>query len=120
MKDDNKATVSKYMKAFNRKDHSQILSCLTEDVIWELPGVYLHKGKPAFEKEIENENFTGKPLIVVDKMIEESNLVVAEGTVRAQAKDGTIINLVFCDVFEMENSLIKKLTSYLMPVPGKN
>jgi len=119
MKDDNKATVAKYMSAFNKKDHIRILSCVTDDVIWELPGVYLHKGKPAFEKEIENENFTGNPLIVVTRMMEENNTVIAEGTVKAQTKDGNMVNLVFCDVFEMQNGLIKKLTSYLMPIPGE-
>ena len=30
----NKQTVQKYMDAFNRTDHAEILSCLTEDVEW--------------------------------------------------------------------------------------
>lgn len=110
----NKTTVMKYMDGFNASDHAKILSCLTEDVIWELPGAYLHKGKAAFDKEIENDAFTGKPVIKVSRLTEENNVVIAEGTVIATKKDGTKLNLVFCDVFEMENSLIKKLTSYLM------
>lgn len=110
----NKTTVMMYMDGFNASDHAKILSCLTEDVIWELPGAYLHKGKAAFDKEIENDAFTGKPVIKVSRLTEENNVVIAEGTVIATKKDGTKLNLVFCDVFEMENSLIKKLTSYLM------
>ncbi|KIO75684.1 hypothetical protein TH53_19375 [Pedobacter lusitanus] len=110
----NKNTVIKYMEGFNATDHAKITSCLTEDVTWELPGVYLHQGKAAFDKEIENEAFTGSPVIRVSRMIEENNVVIAEGTVRAKKKDGTILNLVFCDIFEMENGLIRKLTSYLM------
>jgi hypothetical protein len=38
--------------------------------------------------------------------------------VRAQKKDGEFFNLVFCDVFEMQGGLIRKLTSYLMEVRG--
>ena len=110
----NNTTVMMYMDGFNASDHAKILSCLTEDVIWELPGAYLHKGKAAFDKEIENDAFTGKPVIKVSRLTEENNVVIAEGTVIATKKDGTKLNLVFCDVFEMENSLIKKLTSYLM------
>lgn len=113
----NKNTVTRYMEAFNATDHSKILSCLTEDVVWELPGVYLHKGKAAFDKEIENDAFTGSPIINTTLLVEENNVVVAKGTVQAKKKDGSTLHLVFCDIFEMENGLIKKLSSYLMQVP---
>ena len=110
----NKKTVTKYMEGFNATDHAKILACLTDDVIWELPGAYLHKGKAAFDKEIENAAFTGKPVIKVTRLTEENNVIIAEGTVQATKKDGTVLHLVFCDVFEMREGLIKKLTSYLM------
>jgi ketosteroid isomerase-like protein len=114
----NKKTVNRYMEGFNATDHAAILSCLAEDVTWELPGVYLHKGKAAFDKEIENEAFTGSPVIRVSRMTEENNVVIAEGTVLAKKKDGTVLHLVFCDVFDMENGLIKKLISYLVVMPS--
>jgi uncharacterized protein len=113
---ENKKTVEKYMDGFNKSDHKQILSCLTEDVEWILPGIFHHIGKDAFDQEIENPAFEGKPIIVVTRAIEENNIVITEGTVRAKKKDAEYINLVFCDVFEMKNGLIKKLTSYLMEI----
>lgn len=113
---ENKKTVEKYIEAFNKSDHKQILSCLTDDVEWILPGVFHLKGKDAFDKEIENPAFEGKPVIVVTRVIEENNIVITEGTVRAKKKDAEYINLVFCDVFEMKNGLINKLTSYLMEI----
>ena len=113
---ENKKTVQKYMEGFNKSDHKQILSCLTEDVVWILPGIFHHTGKDAFDKEIENPSFEGKPVIVVTRVIEENNIVITEGTVRAKKKDAEYINLVFCDVFEMKDGLINKLTSYLMEV----
>lgn len=111
---ENKKTVEKYIEAFNKSDHKQILSCLTDDVEWILPEVFHLKGKDAFDKEIENPAFEGKPVIVVTRVIEENNIVITEGTVRAKKKDAEYIKLVFCDVFEMKNGLINKLTSYLM------
>ena len=39
---ENKKTVEKYIDGFNKSDHKQILSCLTEDVEWILPGVFHH------------------------------------------------------------------------------
>lgn len=110
----NKKVVSDYMAGFNAGDHDKILSCLTDDVIWEMPGVYHHSGKAAFDKEIENDAFEGKPVINVIRMVEESDIVVAEGTVQGKRKGGEAFNAVFCDVFHMSDGKIKRLTSYLM------
>ncbi|QGK75205.1 nuclear transport factor 2 family protein [Flavobacterium sp. SLB02] len=110
----NKQTVNEYMDAFRVSDHQRILACLTEDVIWEMPGIYQHVGKEAFDKEIENDNFVGSPTIQIIKLIEQNNIVIAEGAVQGNMKNGNILDAVFCDVFEMETGKIKKLTSYLM------
>ena len=113
---ENKKAVEKYIDGFNKTDHKQILSCLTEDIEWILPSVFHLKGKDAFDKEIENPAFEGKPVITVTRAIEENDIVITEGTVRAKKKDTEYINLVFCDVFEMKDGLINKLTSYLMEI----
>ena len=110
----NKATVERYIDGFNRSDHAQILSCLTDDVEWLIPDAFHVRGKEAFDKEIENDAFTGKPIVTLTRMVEESDVVVAEGKVRVQWKNGSFLNAVFCDVFEMESTKIKRLTSYLV------
>jgi uncharacterized protein len=53
-------------------------------------------------------------VIAVTRITEENDVVVAEGSVRTQRRDGTILNLVFCDVFEMANGKIRRLVSYLV------
>lgn len=98
----NKNTVEKYIDGFNKTDHDQILSCLTDDIEWLMPGAFRLAGKEAFDKEIENPATTGSPTVKITRMIEEGELVVAEGTVRVAWKDGGFLNAVFCDVFEME------------------
>ena len=102
------------MEAFGRTDHQEILACLTDDVEWIIPGAFHARGKAAFDKEIENDAFVGHPAITVTRLTEEDDVVVAEGSVRAQRKDGAVLNLVFCDVFEMRDGKIRRLTSYLM------
>ena len=109
-----KQVIENYMNGFRTTDHQKILSCLTEDVIWELPGYYMHKGKAAFDKEIENPNADGHPDIKIIRLIEEGNVVVAEGTVMAKMKDGSKLDAVFCDVFHFSSGKISKLTTYLM------
>jgi ketosteroid isomerase-like protein len=113
---ENKHTVDKYMDGFRRSDHEQILSCLADDVEWEIPGAFHVRGKEAFDKEIENEAFRGRPDITVTRLTEENDIVVAEGSVRAQRKDGQPLKLRFCDVFVMQAGRIKQVISYLMEV----
>jgi uncharacterized protein len=114
---ENKRTIEKYMAGFRVSDHAQILSCLTDDVEWEIPGMFHSKGKAAFDKEIENEAFVGRPEIVVTRMIEEADVVAVEGSVRARKRDGGVLDLRFCDVFVMQAGKIKQLTSYLTVIP---
>lgn len=113
---ENKTTVQNYMDWFALGDHEKILSCLTEDVSWYVPGAFDIKGKEAFAKEITNDNFEGLPIIQITRMIEENDIVVAEGKVQCKVKNGEWINLLICDVFHMRDGKIKHLTSYLMNV----
>jgi len=113
---ENKKTIATYMDGFRASDHGQILACLTEDVEWEIPGAFHVRGRAAFDEQIENEAFVGSPMISVTRMTEEDDVVVAEGSVRTQRKDGAILTLVFCDVFEMQGGKIRRLVSYLMEV----
>jgi uncharacterized protein len=109
-----KQIVEKYMDGFRSTDHAKILSCVNENVIWEMPGFFYHEGKEAFDKEIENPNADGHPDISIIRLIEEGNIVIAEGTVKAKMKDGNKLDAVFCDVFHFANDKIGKLTTYLM------
>jgi ketosteroid isomerase-like protein len=93
-----------------------ILSCLTDDVEWVIPGMFHSQGKPAFDREIENEAFVGKPEITVTRLVEEADVVVAEGSVRTQRGEGDKLDLRFCDVFVVKGGRIQHLTSYLMEV----
>ena len=113
---ENKRTVEKYMDAFSISDHEQVLSCLTDDVEWEIPGAFHVTGKAAFDKAIEDPAFTGRPSISTSRMTEENDVVVAEGSVRTQRVDGGFLNLRFCDVFVMHNARIRQLISYVMEV----
>ena len=109
-----KQVVEKYMDGFRTTDHDKISSCLTDDVIWEIPGFYLRHGITEFNNEIENPNADGHPDIHISRLIEEGNMVVAEGVVKAKMKDGSKLSAVFCDVFHFRDEKICKLTSYLM------
>ena len=111
----NKRTVEIYMDGFRKADRAQILSCVTEDVEWEIPGAFHIQGRREFDKHIVDDGFVASPEITVTRMTEAGDLVVAEGSVRTEKTDGTFLDLAFCDVFEMQNGKIRRLVSYLIP-----
>lgn len=61
----NKKIVEAFMEGYNTGDNAKILSCLAEDVIFELVGSFNLKGKDQFEKEINNEAADGNPIITI-------------------------------------------------------
>ncbi|TMQ62740.1 MAG: nuclear transport factor 2 family protein [Candidatus Eisenbacteria bacterium] len=109
---ENKKTVEKYMDGFRKGDHAQILSCMTDDIVWEMPGAFHLVGKEAIDKEIENPAFVGKPTIAIKRMTEENDVVIAEGAVQVGRLEGGILDAVFSDAFTMRNGKIKHLLTY--------
>lgn len=105
------------MDPFRRTDRPQMVSCLREDVQCNVPSDLSVHGNDAFDKHVHDEAFIGSPEIEVTRVVEEGNIVMAEGRVRTQRKDGVWVELAFCDVFEMRGGAISRLTSYLVPSP---
>jgi uncharacterized protein len=111
---DARATVARYMEAYDRGDYDAVLDTLTDDVEWVLPGAFHLTGREAFRREMANPAFVHPPNITVTRLITEGDVVVAEGRVRTTRIEGGELHLVFCDVFELEDGRIRRLTSYLM------
>ncbi len=111
-----KTVVETYFEGFRRSDHQQILACLTDDVVWDLPGYTHLTGKDAFDQEIENDEFVGSPILTVNRLIEEADTVVAIGDGEATRAGGGTHRFVFCDVFTFAGDKISRVESYLVPL----
>jgi ketosteroid isomerase-like protein len=112
-----KAVAETYIEGFRQSDHERILACLTDDVVWDLPGYRHLMGKEAFDGEIENEEFVGSPTLTIDRLIEEGDTVVAIGAGEGTRKTGERHRFVFCDVFTFAGDLINRVESYVVPLP---
>lgn len=112
----NKQTVEKYVDGFRKSDHEQILSCLTDDIEWTVFGAFKLKGKEAYDKEIENEAFIGKPDLRILRMVEEDDVVMAEMTVESELSAGGTFRAAMGEVFVMQDGLIKERRAYLVPL----
>jgi ketosteroid isomerase-like protein len=109
-----KKAVRAYIEGFRTGDHEAILSLLTDDVTWEIPGFFDISGKDAFDNEIENDAFEGHPKLTIQRLVEEEDVVVAVGAVEVARKDGGILSAVFADVFYFEGDKIRRLETYQM------
>jgi uncharacterized protein len=107
-----KQVVERYIEGFRAGDHEKILGCLTDDVAWEMPPYFALSGKTAFDAAIENPASPGLPDIRLTRLVEEGDVVVAEGAVQAALKDGGRIDALFCDVFQFRGDKICRLVTY--------
>jgi ketosteroid isomerase-like protein len=115
-----KGVVEQYFEGFRRSDHEQVLACLTDDVVWDLPGYAHLTGKKAFDQEIENDEFVGSPKLVIDRLVEEADSVVAVGSGEGTRKSGERHRFAYCDVFTFRGDKISRVESYLVPVTGSS
>ena len=112
----NKRLVERYIDGFNKSDHAQILSCLTDDIEWTVFGQFRLQGKEAYDAEIENPAFTGSPAVEIVRMVEEDDVVMAEMTVVARRADGGTLRAAMGEVFVMRDGLIAERKAYVVPL----
>jgi uncharacterized protein len=107
-----KAVVEKYIDGFRRTDHAQILSCLTDDVVWVLHGYKTLRGKQAFDAEIDNDAFEGSPKINLERLIEEGHSVAVTGNGSVAKKGGDVMKFAFSEIFTFTDDLVSRLETY--------
>ena len=112
-----KDAVERYFEGFRRSDHAAILALLTDDVVWDLHGFRHLVGKADFDGEIENEAFVGSPILTLDRLVEEDDMVVALGTGEGTMRTGERHRFAFSDTFTFAGGLIRRVESYVVPLP---
>lgn len=112
----NKQTVERYLDGFRATDHEQILSCLTDDIVWTVFGGFRIQGKEAYDANIEGEGFVGSPELHVVRMVEEGDTVMAELTGSAKRDDGSTMRMSMAEVFVMRDGLICERRAWVIPL----
>jgi ketosteroid isomerase-like protein len=107
-----KRVVERYIDGFRRTDHAQVLSCLSEDIVWNLHGFKTIQGKDDFDAEIESEGFEGSPELRIERLIEEGDTVVATGGGSVAQTGGKTIEFVFSEEFTFADDLVSQLDTY--------
>jgi uncharacterized protein len=112
----NKQVVRKLNKAFEDDDVQTILSCLADDIRWDVPGHFTCKGKQEFQSQIHNDAFEGAPIITIKNEIAEDDHLAVEGSVTSKLKGGAPFNAVFHNTYLLKDGKVKAMTSYVVPI----
>jgi uncharacterized protein len=108
-----KRVIERWAECFAHQDWKGMLGLFTDDVErWEVGSPTRTHGKVEFEKEVLPGPEVARLGMQVHKMIEEGDVVVAEGLAHVFKKDGSTINIQFCDIFEFQGEKIRRITAY--------
>jgi ketosteroid isomerase-like protein len=108
-----KQVIERWAECFAHQDWTGMLGLFTDDVErWEVGAPKRTHGKLEFEKEVLPGPEVVRLGMQLDRTIEEGNVVVAEGLAQIVQKDGTTVDVQFCDIFEFEGEKIRRITAY--------
>lgn len=107
----NKKLVESYLST---ADRSQVGPLLADDVVWVewVDGVPTTGGRTSGKTAFIQNFGTDELRSEIHRLTEEGNVVVAEGTVHVQKKDGKSLSVRFCNIFEVEDGKVKRLDSF--------
>lgn len=112
----NKQTVETYIDGFNKLDHPQILSCLTDDIEWTVFGAYRLTGKQAYDEHIAEPGFSSPPTLRIIRLVEEDDVVMAELSGEVRRDDGELLRMAMGEVFVMRDGLIRERRAFVIPL----
>ena len=105
-----KAVVEKYTDGFRRGDLVQILSCLSDDVVWALHGAKTLVGKDAFAAEADSGDGLN-PELTLDRVVEEGDTVAVVGHGSVSLGDDPR-PFVYSEVFTFTGGLVSRLDTF--------
>jgi len=111
----NKETILSVIDAFDKNEVELILSYFTEDIEWRMMGDHFFSGKDKIK-----EFFAAHPNMQMISSTKEHILIdgdsaAVNGEVQCQDKTtGNYHDMFYCDLYDLENGKVKKLTSYVV------
>ena len=106
-----KTLVERYTEGFRRGDLPQILSCLADDVVWELHGSKTLAGKEAFAAEAVSGG-ASNPELTLDRLVEDGDAVAVLGHGSVVLGGGEPVEFEYAEVFTFTEGLISRLDTF--------
>ncbi len=110
--------VKKYIDGFREGNSQKILSCLAEDVTWNIYGFKSLSGIDQFAAELKNDAFEGNPELQILNVVENVSTVAIQGSGRVKQRAGDWLPFVFSEFFTFANGKVKTLDTYHIFLPA--
>jgi ketosteroid isomerase-like protein len=109
-----KQAVETFIDGFRTGDRERVLGGLTDDVVWEMPPLFSLSGKRAVADAIAVDTAAQPPDIRLTRLVEDGDVVVAEGTLHARRSllAGGRTDALFCHVFQFRDDQVCRLVTY--------
>lgn len=107
-----KHVVETCLEGVRRGDRDTVHRCLTDDVEWDVPPRVALRGRAVLDAVVEDEATAGPPDVAVARLVEEGDVVVAEGSVRAGLAAGGEVDALFCAVVDFRGDRICRVVTY--------
>jgi uncharacterized protein len=113
----NKTLVETYLTTWTW-DRPTAMACLADDVErieWAdgFPGSGVpQRGRETVNRNLGDPESTKHIRVQIARMTEENNVVLAEGTVRVPLKDGGVLKLRSCNVFELADGKVQRVETF--------
>lgn len=115
--------LKKFNEAFASGDHEYITSQVTDNIVWNMVGGDVVKGKEQFAAVVREMSDGPAGELNLGHIITHGKMAAVNGEIIAKAEDGSIRTYAFCDVMKLsgfKNAKISEMTSYMLDVTDKS
>ena len=109
----NKSIVEKINDAFTKNDVEAFLANCTEDIVFEMVGHQLVRGKDNVRTFMAEMSGSSLPQFTVDRLIEEGDYVVCSGDME-MVEDGAPSGYSYCDMYSFRDGKAKELRAFVI------
>lgn len=110
----NKEVIQRANEAFSMGDMKAFLEYCSDDIRWTMVGMPAWEGKDAILESMRYDEYTGAPIFNVKHIVAEGDIVVCDGDIQMTKKTGEVITGAYCDIYRLEDGVIKELNSYMV------
>lgn len=108
----NKEIIMQVVDAFDTGNGDIITGHMTNDAEWHLLGDQAYHGKETIQKFFNDHQDVKVTNSIKNNIIVDGDTIAVSGEITCTTSNGELCDMYYCDIYEMENFKIKKLTSY--------